>query len=145
MSHVTAIKAKIKDLDALERALKENFPHARLIRGKKTYGWYGRSVGDYPVPEGIKAEDLGKCDHAIHLDSTSYEIGLVQKEDGFAMVYDFWGPGQQLKQTFGDNLSKLTQAYGVEKASTLLKQKGCWGLKKTVLPNGTISLKGQLQ
>jgi hypothetical protein len=148
MSHVTAIKAKIKDLDALERALKE-FPGAKLVRGKKNFRWYGKWVNDYSAQDaayklGIDPKDYGKCDHAIELDGCAYDIGLVQKEDGFMPVYDFWGPGQALSDKFSKDLGKLTQAYGVEKASSLLKSKGCWGLKKTVLPNGTISLKGQL-
>src|SRR5678815_3137009 len=99
--------SNITDLNALKGAVKEL--GAIWREGQKTYEWYGRSVGDYPLPDGFTAKDLGKCEHAIRLAGTEYEIGVVPKKHGggYTLLYDFWGPGQRLKSHFGDGLAKL--------------------------------------
>lgn len=124
MSHVTAIDINITDLTALKGAVKEL--GAEWREGQKTYQWYGRSVGDYPLPDGFTAKDLGKCEHAIRLAGTEYEIGVVPKKQGggYTLLYDFWGPGQRLKSHFGDGLTKLKQMYGVHKATAAARAKG---------------------
>lgn len=96
-----------------------------FLEGKTTYKWYGRHVGDYPLPEGIKKEDLGKCSHAILLPNCQYEIGVVKLDNGsYTMLYDFWGPGEKLKSHFGDGLKRLTQMYSVHKATKAAHLKG---------------------
>src|SRR3990167_8580608 len=72
VSHVTQVEIEIRDLDALERACSKL--GLSLRRGQETYKWYGRSVGDYPLPAGVKESDLGKCSHAIHLNASAYEV-----------------------------------------------------------------------
>jgi hypothetical protein len=122
MSHIETGNFKYKDLEALEQAAKEF--GAEFVRGKTKYGWYGTSVGDYPIPNGFVVADLGHCDHVIRLKGCSYEIGVVSLDaDGsptrrtqkphshYGTLYDFWGVGQQLKSTFGVGLAKLADGY----------------------------------
>ena len=125
MSHVAKIALVIKDLAALKEAIQAHFPGATLIENQKTYKWYGKHMGDYPLPEGIKKEDLGKCDHAIRLKGCEYEIGLRKMEGGgFTPLFDFWGPGKALIQTFGEKLGKLQQTYAMAVARRHFIAKG---------------------
>jgi hypothetical protein len=139
MSHVTAIDINITDLKALQGAVQEL--GAEWRGGQKTYEWYGHSVGDYPLPAGFTAADLGKCEHAIRLAGTDYEIGVVKKKDGsgYTCLYDFWGPGMKLKSHFGDGLAKLKQMYGVHKATAAARAKG-YMVQRRPQKNGTIKL-----
>ncbi len=117
MSHVEDVAANIDDLAALETAAKEC--GCELVRGQKTYRWYGQHVGDYAMPEGVTEADLGKCDHAIRVkdaDSRTYEIGVVAKpEGGYRLLYDFWQGGYGLMDKVGEKCTKLTTEYGVAK------------------------------
>ena len=114
MSHVIEGKGTYLDLDVLADVARDF--GAELVRGQRTYAWYGHSVGDYPIPAGMTAADLGKCEHAIRLAGCEYEIGLVRRPDGkgFSAVFDFWGPGLALKQTFGEGAATLMDAYNAE-------------------------------
>lgn len=114
MSHVVAIEALITDLDALEAACAEL--GLELVRNQKSYKWYGTSVGDFPLPTGFTAADLGKCEHAIRVKGTTggYEIGVAKRRDGqpgYTLIYDFWGPGKALQDRAGDKCSRLVQEY----------------------------------
>ena len=63
MSHVAEIEIEITDLAALAAGCRRlGFV---FKDGQRSYKWYGRWEGDYPLPEGFSQEDLGKCDHAI--------------------------------------------------------------------------------
>jgi hypothetical protein len=133
MSHVTSIDIEISDLTALEKAVSEM--GGTFLRDKQNYAWYGRSVGDYPLPAGFKASDLGKCEHAIGLKGTEYEIGVVRnpaKPKTYTLLYDFWGPGEKLKRHFGDGLTKLKQMYGVHVATQAASKKGYLVTRKQV-------------
>lgn len=133
MSHVTNIDIEISDLTALEKAVAEM--GGTFIREKKNYTWYGRHVGDYPLPEGFTKDMLGKCEHAIGLKDTTYEIGVVRnpaKPNKYTLLYDFWGPGEKLKTHFGDGLKKLKQMYGVHAATLAAKKKGYLVARKQV-------------
>lgn len=113
MSHVTCQTLDLKDLGCLAEACEIL---GLEIRPKTTYRWFGRSVGDYPIPEGFTAEELGHCEFAIGIkgDTKSYEIGAVKKNNQWRLVYDFWGPGQALAQKLGKNLEALLTQYGVQ-------------------------------
>lgn len=143
MSHVAAVSCRIKDIDALEAAVKEM--GATLIRGKSTYQWYGQHVGDYPLPAGMTKEQLGKCSHAIKVPGVRYEVGVVRLADGtFTLAYDFYGSGGQhdgskLKEKFGDNLDKLTQLYSVHVTTKAARAKG-WSVGRQTGSNGNIKL-----
>jgi hypothetical protein len=142
MSHVTAIKADITDLDALESACISL--GATLVRNVSTYNWFGVSVGDTPPPEGYTTEDLGKCTHVIRLPGVNYEIGVVAKNGRFDLLFDFfsgWGKhdGGKLREKFGNNLCRLTQAYKTERVVRFAERHGKRVIRGT-LPNGTVSL-----
>lgn len=148
MSHVTTISVKILDLRALKAAIKEF--GAEWIEGKREYNWWGISVGDTPLPEGMTKDMLGKCDHVIKLPGANYEIGVVKMPGGhYTLAYDSYnygsGPnnvpadGQKLLNKFGDGLKKLVQTYAVCKATLEAKAKG-WMVNKQTLANGTVKL-----
>jgi hypothetical protein len=121
MSHVESIKLNITDLDALEAACKSI--GLELSRGQKTYRWWGHSVGDYPIPAGFTANDLGKCEHAIRIpnNNSAYEIGVVKNRDGrdgYTLLWDFYAGGKGMQSMVGDSqASKLVQANQLEVAS----------------------------
>jgi len=103
-----------------------------FIRDKCTYNWYGRHVGDYPLPKGIARDQLGKCSHVIKIPGVNYEIGVVRLPDGkYTLAYDFYGyeggeghDGHKLLEKFGDKLGKLVQMYGVHKLTREAHRKG---------------------
>ncbi len=121
MSHISEIELKIKSLDALKAAC------ARLglefIQGQTTYKWYGHWVGDTPLPEGVKIEDLGTCHHAIRVPGATYEIGVVEKQGEYILMWDFWQSGG-LERVLGPGGGKLKQAYSVEQTKAVARRAG---------------------
>lgn len=112
MSHVTTIKIEIKDLEALRLACEK----IGLVfkEGQKTYKWFGRHVGDYPIPAGFTKNDLGRCDHALAVKgakSNTYEIGVVAKDGAYVLMWDFWAGGYGLEAVVGKDCKTLKQAY----------------------------------
>jgi hypothetical protein len=118
VSHVVSVDIRVRDLDSLEAAAK--VCGFELRRGQRTYKWYGRSVGDYPVPEGMTADQLGHCDHALALvdNPTAYEVGLVGQADGsYRLVFDYWGPGRALLAALGgEKADRLMAEYTITAA-----------------------------
>lgn len=138
MSHVSSISIAITDLNALKLAAKEL--GANWIEGKKQYAWYGQHVGDYPLPQGMTEEQLGKCDHVISVPGVGYEVGVVRRADGtHTLAYDFYGPGRGLLKQFGEGLKKLVAAYSVHKTTLWARNKGYMVQRKT-LNNGKTQL-----
>jgi|APCry1669188910_1035180.scaffolds.fasta_scaffold21088_2 hypothetical protein len=144
MSHVSSINLHIKDLAALRAACHEL--GLTFLENKKSFEWYGHWVDDYSAQDaayrnGIKPEDYGKCAHAIKIPGTTYEIGVVNnpKGPGLTLVYDFWGPGETIKQTLGIGLEKLKQIYSTHAATNAARKKG-WTIQRTQTANGTIKL-----
>ncbi len=143
MSHVAEIKLQIKDLAALEKACKQL--GLELVRDQKTYRWFGRSVGDYPLPEGFTAQDLGKCDHAIRIpgDSRAYEIGVVKRKDGkpgYQLLWDFWAGGHGMTQKVGGNQAvKLQNEYAAAVAVKHYVSQG-YRVQRQVKEDGRIVL-----
>jgi hypothetical protein len=138
MSHITTIKTEIRDLDALRSACTEC--GAVFVEGQTTYQWFGESVGDYPLPEGITKEKLGHCSHAIRVPGVEYEIGVVQKPNGhWTLAYDFWGPGQGLLQKFGEGCQRLLQLYAVHKTIHEARKKG-YTAQRQQLKDGSVKL-----
>ena len=120
MSHMTQIELEIKDLQALKNACaKLGF---QFVEGQTTYKWYGRFMGDYPLPEGIRKEDLGKCDHAIVVPGAGYEVGVVKKEDKYILLWDFYKAGG-LANALGQNGKLLKIMYSTEKVKLAAKRK----------------------
>jgi len=132
VSHVSKIELEIKSLSDLKSACKEL--GLTFMENRRTYKWYGRWVGDHPLPEGFKAEDLGKCDHAISVPGCIYEIGVIKTTQGkYQLLWDFWQAGG-LEKTLGKNAGKLKQAYAKVKITNEEKKKGYkviqYGIKK---------------
>jgi hypothetical protein len=144
VSHLTKIQLDVHDLDALKAAAAR---FAGELVAQKTYNWYGQHIGDYPMPAGMTKEQLGKCDYAIKLPGVRYEVGVVKQADGsYGLLYDFYGYGEgtghdghKLKETFGDGLKLLSQAYAIETATKSVRKLG-WSVKETKLGNGSIKL-----
>lgn len=136
MSHITEIQVEIKDLIALEEACKRL--GGELVRGQKTYRWYGMWVGDTRMPAGVTQEDLGKCDHAIRFPTAYYEVGVVRKGSGYALRYDFYRLGGLLP-VVGENAEKLVQAYAVEAAISEAERLG-YTYDEETLKDGSIQL-----
>ena len=148
MSHVTTIELEITDLDALAKAAEAC--GCELVRNQKTYKWWGSHVGDLPLPQGFKASDLGKCEHAIRVkgDSKAYEIGVAQKPGAkpgtYTMLYDFYGGGRGLMKHVAndakhENVGKLLQSYSTQVAKRELARKG-FRVTETV-QNGKVVLR----
>ncbi|MEW6443184.1 MAG: DUF1257 domain-containing protein [bacterium] len=138
MSHVAIIEIEITDLAALTAACKRlGFS---FQENQKTYEWYGRWEGDYPLPEGFSQEDLGKCDHAIRVPGAGYEVGVVKarKKSGYQLLWDFWSQGG-LSEELGPKAEKLVQAYGVEKAKREARKQG-FSVYETTREDGTVRL-----
>lgn len=121
MSHVSQIELKIKSLDALKAACTRL--GLQWMEGQKTYRWYGRFMGDYPLPEGVKVEDLGKCHHAIKVPGATYEIGVVEKQGEYVLMWDFYSSGG-LERVLGQGGGKLKQAYSVEQTKLVARRAG---------------------
>lgn len=95
MSHVVEIKTRLLDLEAIEQTCKDL--GLTFVRDQRTYAWWGRHAGDYPLPQGFKAEDLGKCEHAIKVPGTHWEIGVARARnangtpaEGYTLLFDFF-------------------------------------------------------
>ena len=142
MSHVVTIKTVLKDIDAVEAVCKEL--GLTFKENQRTYSWWGTSVGDYPLPKGFTKEDLGKCDHAIGIPGTDWEVGVVKLRDGqegYTLIFDFFGSrGQPILQALGgEQANKFSQLYGVHVA-TMQAQKRGLRVIRNVQPTGVIRL-----
>lgn len=131
MSHVTAVKLIIDNLDALEKAAE--LIGCELVRGQKTWKWYGKWVNDYhgedaAYRQGISPEDYGKCEHAIRVkgNPNAYEIGLVKNPDGpgYIPLFDFWAGGKGLQAVVGDGAGNLRREYALEVGMQEMQRKG---------------------
>lgn len=115
MSHVVDMELDIKDLELLEKACPKL--GLEFVRDQTKYKWYGRSVGDTPLPEGFTEEDLGHCKHAIRVKGAgpnTYEIGVMKRKDGrpgYQLIWDFWKGGFGLQDKIGENGGLLKQHY----------------------------------
>ena len=121
MSHISRIDlviTSLSDLDTACRALGFQF-----MNSQRTYRWFGRWVGDAPMPDGITADDLGKCDHAIRVPGCDYEIGVVQRGERYILLWDSWSAGG-LVEKIGPNAGILKQAYSIRRVRSEARRKG---------------------
>jgi hypothetical protein len=110
LSHIARIELEIKSLEDLKAACNEL--GLKFNENEQSYKWYGRWVGDAPLPEGIKEEDLGKCDHCIHVPGAQYQIGVIKQDGKYRLLWDSWKAGG-LEDVLGRNAGLLKQAYAV--------------------------------
>lgn len=103
-SHVVKVNVEINDLNALAQAAQDC--GLEFVEGQQTFRWYGRHVGDYALPEGFTARDMGKCEHALRVpgDHRAYEIGIARNPvaAGFTLLFDFWAGGHGLMKKVHD-------------------------------------------
>lgn len=130
MSHITDVKLRVRDLDALEQAAVAC--GLELHRGQRTHKWYGEFVGDSEPPPGRSPKDYGKCDHALSLKNArpgDYEIGVVAAldGDGYDLLVDTWGQARLLQAVDGPAMNKLRREYSA--ALTIKRAKQKLGLK----------------
>lgn len=138
MSHVTRIDADITDLNALSAACEEL--GLELVLGKTNYTWWGHYVGDSPLPQGFRKDELGKCEHAIRVKGKpdAYEVGVVRRRDGrpgFTLLYDYYGGGKGLVDKIGDGAKTLTREYKIQVATKKARQQG-YRVVRSVAKNG---------
>jgi hypothetical protein len=122
VSHVDDLNVVAKDLDCLRKAVLAN-PHLEWRENQKTFNWWGRHVGDHPLPPGMRREDMGKCEHAIVVRPDSpffrkcniglkrdqpYEMGVIRRKDGkgWSLMYDFIGGGYGLSEALTNGKMK---------------------------------------
>lgn len=140
MSHVASIETQIFDLAALASCCAEM--GLTFKEGQRKYAWFGIHMGDYPLPKGMKAEDLGNCQHAIGVPTTKWEIGLVldPATGGYSLLFDFFGPqGAPIVAAIGKKGEKLLQRYGVVKATMEAEKKG-YAAARSEKEDGSIEL-----
>jgi hypothetical protein len=106
MSHISKIELEVKDLGTLASACTRL--GLNLIKGQKTFKWYGQ-------------ED-GKCDHAIKVPGANYEIGVIKADNALELQCDYFenAIGKAIGQTGG----LLKQAYAVERTKAEARRKG---------------------
>lgn len=147
MSHITDIKLRIADLDALAEA--GALLGLELRRGQTTHRWYGRFMGDTTPPRGMKVADYGKCLHALGFanDTSSYEIGVIKALDGsagFDLICDTWNQAKLLSAVGGGQMNRLRQEYAAAVAGrrvrSQLARKG-FTLQRENLASGRIRLR----
>jgi len=113
MSHVDNISTHGEEFGLVTLLALCNRKGWQFLEGQETYAWWGRSEGDYPVPAGFTADDLGKCDHAIRIPGCRYEIGLVKRDNGYAILADFWESGG-LDQVLGQKGELFVRDYAMQ-------------------------------
>jgi hypothetical protein len=76
MSHVVTLRVNLDNKKALKTAF-ENLG-GTWKEGVTTFRWWGRHVGDYPLPVGFSVSDMGKCHHAVNFPGINYEVGVIE-------------------------------------------------------------------
>ena len=143
MSHVATVDVEVKDLESLDLACQRL--GLELVRHQLSYKWFGKHIGDYPLPEGFAVHELGRCDHAIRIPGKpdAYEIGVVRRRDGrpgFMLLWDFFAGGYGLEKIVGHECQALRQHYAAAVATREARRKG-FIVQETKLGNGQIQLR----
>jgi len=124
MSHNEVIELEVTDLKTLSNTAKRL--GGKLILNEKTYKWFGRNVGDYPLPEGIVESDLGKCEHKIKFPGINYEVGVIKSKTtkgAYSLLWDFFDRHLE-KKMGGPKAISFIQNYTMEKATQAAMSKG---------------------
>ena len=116
MSKIVRIKPKIRDLNALEAALRDM--GGILLRDKKTYKSY---------------YDNRQCDHAIQFENERMEMGLIEQDNGeYELEYD-----HMLDRKVGHGAGKLLDKYNMKKSFNEAVAMGYGASEYTVDKDGT--------
>jgi len=126
MSHVAQTTCPIDDIPSLAEAVQSL--GCEFVEGQKSYAWWGVFVGDFPLPEGVKEEDLGKCNHAIKIPGCEWEVGVVESKTApgtYNLLYDFFeGEGDRIHAKLGNKLGTLQQRYALTRTKNTLARSG---------------------
>lgn len=135
MSHTEVIDLEVTDLKTLANTAKRL--GGQLIMNQNTYKWYGRFMNDYPLPEGMTSNDLGKCEHAIRFPGINYEVGVIKsrtQKGAYELMWDFWD--RELKEKMGGSQAvAFRQHYTMEKTQQAAMQKGKLCREKAIKTN----------
>lgn len=142
MSHVATVDVQVTNLEDLRAACQRL--GLEFAEGQTTYRWYGTHVGDYPLPAGFSAADLGSCEHAIRVPGNleAYEVGVVRRRDGkpgWQLMWDFYLGGFGLEQHVGTDCGLLRQSYATVAATRAARQQG-FTVQERKLASGEIKL-----
>jgi len=106
VSHISKIELEILDLETLVKACSRLGLGFHM--GRRTFRYYGGNE---------------TCDHAIHVPSASYEIGVVQSDGRYELRWDDWSSGG-LARELGPGAGRLKQAYAIERVRKEAKASG---------------------
>jgi len=137
LSHIAKIELEIRDLQSLKDACKKLGFH--FMENQKHYRWYGKWVGNQPLPDGISEDDLGKCNHAIHIPAAVFEIGIVKKENSYQLIWYSW-IGGGLQKAIGKDAGVLKQTYAIESVKRAARKKGYRLIEKRMKKGVRLSL-----
>jgi hypothetical protein len=124
MSHNEIIDLEVTDLKTLTNTCKRMGGELKL--NQKTYKWFGRNMGDYPLPEGISESELGNCEHAIKFPGINYEVGVIKSKTSkgaYSLLWDFFDSSLKRKMG-GEKAIDFIQHYTMEKATQAATSKG---------------------
>ena len=118
MSHVAICKTEpgkplIVDLEAVKLAA---LNLGLKCEERSTYAWYGRHVGDYPIPPGYTQAELGRnaklvlsvpeeLRQKLGIRGKCYELAVVEDKQNpgcYTYMYDFFNRGNGLNDIIGD-------------------------------------------
>jgi len=107
MSFTATVDAQIKDLDALDVAVK-------------------KCGGTVTQQKRFKTDDgTFDCDARIEIPGCARQVGIVRQEDEtFALQYDNYGEGRALDSAFGRQCGTLMKHYATEVVKKQLKTRG---------------------
>lgn len=108
MSHLTASTIRITDIDILKKAVK-GFGGLKWNEGATRFKSYSESHSD-------------GCKHSISVKGASYEIGVIQKDDGYVLAYD--EADYNVRELVGSKSFKLMAAYGEAFARDFAEKRG---------------------
>jgi hypothetical protein len=143
MSHVAIVEIEVDDLGALKAACEKLGIEFR--ENQKTWKWFGRWVNDYHAAEasyhhGLKPEDYGKSDHAIHVPGANYEVGVIKRGNKYQLHYDNYGRGGGMEPKLGGRgLPAIKQEYGAQRTRRMMMRKG-YQVTRKVLTDGSIQM-----
>lgn len=155
MSHVEEVEIQCKSLEDLKVAVDRC--GGELIVGQTTHAWWGSWLNDWRDPErsaaarGRDPKSFGTCEHAIRVKGTvgrngpsgPWEVGVVAKGDGYALVYDnYGGAGRALESAFGKDMLRVVDEVAAETAMRELIRDG-WRMSRTVTEAGEIVLRAE--
>lgn len=117
MSHITAVKTSITDVNMLNAAAKSlglHLSESNIVRGYKGQ----KTTAD-----------------VVWRVNDRYDVGAIKQPDGtYTLVADWWGTGYDLEK-------KLLDEYQIQKIVRRAKIMGDQIKSKTTLPDGTVEMR----